>query len=268
MAVSAEQKMRMIAGINSKFDIANGRNVSSGLRAFMDRSISQAISTQADWAIQQWLSGSIRLNISPDEFPDFAPDVLEVFAYNIGELGLHNAPDAWAAYRFIRTGSPVNGLTKILGYQDDYESEHWETPLLTSLVDGRLDVAEVLLRNGANANAWNVMLFQSFQRGGGFNCTTLMKVIGDDENKANEIDLLLQYGADINRQNSAGETALQYAIGGSHVSNARHLLARGANGWLKNQEGLTPFDYAYQKAKTGRPEFQWAAEILMQYGRK
>jgi ankyrin repeat protein len=64
------------------------------------------------------------------------------------------------------------------------------------------------------------------------------------ENDAKMIELLLELGADINRQNLSGFTPLHHAAEVQAVEAIKLLLARGADTAIKNKNGQTPAEYA------------------------
>ncbi|KAI4343552.1 hypothetical protein L6164_010888 [Bauhinia variegata] len=65
------------------------------------------------------------------------------------------------------------------------------------------------------------------------------------------VELLLQYGADINAPDSRGRTPLHYCIIGRKTAEARVLLMRGANANAVDSEGNTPLKLAYDLGSTG-----------------
>jgi len=79
--------------------------------------------------------------------------------------------------------------------------------------------------------------------------------------------LALQYGADLEKRNSDGETALGYAVAYLHVEILRMLLDAGAdvNGIETPEDGSknTPLDLCGE-----RPEKRELAELLRSYGGK
>jgi ankyrin repeat protein len=57
------------------------------------------------------------------------------------------------------------------------------------------------------------------------------------------LDLLLNRMADINHQNSNGNTALHYALAFDSTGEiAEFLIEKGANDMLENKFGLSPYD--------------------------
>ena len=62
------------------------------------------------------------------------------------------------------------------------------------------------------------------------------------------VKALLRFGAHVNLQNNAGETALMYAIKycyGDSLDFVKLLLKAGADVSLKDSQGQTALDYAY-----------------------
>jgi len=120
----------------------------------------------------------------------------------------------------IDEGADVNELN------DDYES-----PLLvTSYTDDdhlNLEMLKLLLDNGANpsigdADDWTILHAAAS--------------MGDKQ----AIDLLLKYGADINQQDSSGETPIfdtTYEV--DDVKTFQYLIKKGADLSIKNVDGMT-----------------------------
>jgi ankyrin repeat protein len=58
------------------------------------------------------------------------------------------------------------------------------------------------------------------------------------------IELLLELGADIDRQNLSGFTPLHHAVEAQSVEAIKLLLARGADTTIENKRGQTPAEFA------------------------
>jgi hypothetical protein len=64
------------------------------------------------------------------------------------------------------------------------------------------------------------------------------------ENDTKMIELLLELGADINRQNLSGFTPLHHAVEAEAVEAIELLLSKGADTTIKNGRNLTPAEFA------------------------
>ncbi|MCD7457349.1 ADP-ribosylation factor GTPase-activating protein agd4 [Datura stramonium] len=60
------------------------------------------------------------------------------------------------------------------------------------------------------------------------------------------LELLLQFGADINRRDFHGRTPLQHCIGNGRNHLAKFLLRRGARASIKDYGGLSSLDRAME----------------------
>lgn len=65
--------------------------------------------------------------------------------------------------------------------------------------------------------------------------------------KSEMISLSLQNGQNINIQNLIGETALHIAANNGDHETIQFLQSYGADKYIKNQKGLTPYDYAIEQ---------------------
>ncbi|XP_053664826.1 uncharacterized protein LOC128713976 [Anopheles marshallii] len=119
--------------------------------------------------------------------------------------------------------------------EDDYKY----TPLigmLSYMEEPNMDVVERLLKKGANVNVINqwgrnallsiVFHFKSAQ----WNGHTLKTV-----------EMLLDYGAEINLQDTEGNTSLHQAFSDMHLELAELLIARGADRKIKNNANKLPY---------------------------
>lgn len=81
------------------------------------------------------------------------------------------------------------------------------------------------------------------------------------------INLLLNAGADINKQNSLGHTALMYAVGHLKPENLAQLLESEANVVIKGKDNRTALDIARQALAAGRGS-QDVVNLLSLYSTK
>ncbi|ELU06570.1 hypothetical protein CAPTEDRAFT_87613, partial [Capitella teleta] len=108
--------------------------------------------------------------------------------------------------------------------------EDGNTPLHWASSHGYVYSTEKLLRNGADPNKKNNV-----------GSTALLKVAStNDQYVVEEImDLLIEYGADINIVDLSGDTPLNHASVGGVVCAARKLLRNKADPNQKNNKGVT-----------------------------
>ncbi len=112
-----------------------------------------------------------------------------------------------------------------------------------AITDGSVGAAKMLIAHGANVNAplKTKVLKRTYQAGDGRlaeGATPLMRAA-----KSNDVvmmKLLIAAGADLDRANAAGETALHIAAGSP--ATARFLTDEGASPDVKNKAGLTPLE--------------------------
>lgn len=79
------------------------------------------------------------------------------------------------------------------------------------------------------------------------NGMTALMMAAKAGNDAN-INILLDFGADINATDPLGNTPLHYASAYGHLKAIRTLIDRSANFDVRNREGWYPKDYSYSKA--------------------
>jgi hypothetical protein len=149
-----------------------------------------------------------------------------------GQWGLHHAANGPDVQYFLRQGAPINGV-KLIEWGDGHQ--HWETPMLTAFVDGRLDVARALIDRGADVDAPNSIVLPS---GGGFAHTTLHMLV--TSGKASHATALIAAGADVNRQTTLGWTPLHFAAQNDDVEMVRVLVRAGADPNIVDLDGDSP----------------------------
>ena len=104
------------------------------------------------------------------------------------------------------------------------------SPLMAAMRFGNLEIAKLLLENGADPNIQD-------EYG-----NTLLHSAVSDEN-IEEVKLLIKYGADMNKKNSRGFTPLMRAVRyKERLSIAHYLIESGCDISIKNCYGETAFD--------------------------
>ncbi|XP_029959243.1 B-cell lymphoma 3 protein homolog [Salarias fasciatus] len=109
------------------------------------------------------------------------------------------------------------------------------SPLHLAVLQGRKDLARLLLDAGADINAMDVKSGQ----------TPLMHAV--ENNNADLVRFLIENGCDVNSQSYSGNTALHSACGRGQVDTVRLLLKSGADSGLKNYHNDTPVNVAKNK---------------------
>ena len=107
-------------------------------------------------------------------------------------------------------------------------------PLILAVNLGLEDIVELLLKYGANPNVINSEGDSAF-------INTLM--FKNEKISKKYIQLFLDYGADVNIQDSLFRTALMYSIRLNHKNIVKLLLENGANPNLKDIDGDNSFSY-------------------------
>jgi uncharacterized protein len=146
------------------------------------------------------------------------PKVVELTSTIMGD-------DTEKALKIIAEGVDVNGI-------DDVGC----TPLLLASCRNNYPVMEALLVAGADSNfVLESEECEEFNDG----TTNLMRVSSKET-----CFLLLNYGADVNRKDNQGETALMIAVKMSNAEIVEALLQRGADINLSNNQNKTALDIA------------------------
>ena len=109
------------------------------------------------------------------------------------------------------------------------------TALMQANEHDHLDVVNELLSRGADVTLRNrsgtTVLYQAAYRG---HVDILKKII----------EKYIAGGYHLNDVDSQGKTALHQAVEGGHVNSVRALVENGANTMIRDDDGLTPYDYA------------------------
>ena len=131
---------------------------------------------------------------------------------NKGNTPLHFVTSVEAVDILLQNNAPIDAL--------NYENE---SPLVTKLSEGKVDVAERLVECGANVNGKNRME------------KPFLHYAIDNKDLVN---LLIYHGANINAKDKDGDTALHLP----HIKPdiAQHLISLGADITSRNYKGNTP----------------------------
>ena len=126
-------------------------------------------------------------------------------------------------------------VAAIWGFQS-FQQKEVEPSGMPSLVKmamfGTVDAVKQLLADGADVNG----------SAPGTNWTALHAAASD--NRTAIARVLLEHGADVNRQSSNGNTPLHLAAKWNRIETAKLLLASGADVTIRNENGETPQELA------------------------
>ena len=109
------------------------------------------------------------------------------------------------------------------------------TPLLVAAQNGHTDICGLLLAHGSNVNETDPLAKQ----------TALHLTASRGHNAS--MDALLSWGAEVKRQDHAGETPLHFACQERHLLSVLTLLKAGASLTLPNNHGSLPIHAAAQR---------------------
>jgi ankyrin repeat protein len=234
-------------------DHAQFENVSSSLRKGMEELFDEDKPHFEAWCRLQ--KAVILPNV--DIFPSTSPTI-----YFFPDLSRSGTPLLYAA---------LYGFHDLAKHLIDKHPEHVDrrggepaTPLMAALVQGYLQVAELLYRHGANVNVrgWmNMTPFLFATLRGNLEAMRWLLSHGADRNARGDhgelalhiaarfghpevIRMLLDQNADINARSDDGLTALHLASRSGYIDVVRLLLDRGADVDVQDYQNCTPLHLA------------------------
>jgi len=119
-----------------------------------------------------------------------------------------------------------------LGADVNAASNNGTTAFLGAAISGRVDVARILLQNGAKPDA----------RTTDYGDTAIYRAVERDH--YGFLEFLLSLGVDIDVQDDFGVTPLMKAAGNGSINSVKMLVAKGADLNLQDDEGRTALIYA------------------------
>jgi ankyrin repeat protein len=158
--------------------------------------------------------------MTEDQLPSYLKQFISKPAKTIivgGRSALH-----WAVFK-----DDMDLIDTLLakGANIDAVDAQGETPLHHAVTDGQTEIIKLLLSRGANVN------FKESK----FGLTPLhLAVIIPFEYKTEIINLLLEYGTDIDAVTNKGVTPVQFALTANHPEIVKLLISEGAN--VNNQD--------------------------------
>jgi hypothetical protein len=119
------------------------------------------------------------------------------------------------------------------------------TPLAVAVKTLDLEMIGILLQAGADPNRKSIGIPPlHLAMGSPFSARESVDYYAQMERSHAAIDLLLQYGADINAQSDDGQTFLSKVVSAGLMETAMHLVESGADLHLPGSQGKLPVDYA------------------------
>ncbi|CDK30175.1 ankyrin repeat domain-containing protein [Candidatus Babela massiliensis] len=185
-------------------------------------------------------------------------------------LVLNNSTEIISPLALIAKTSMFTNLIKILvtyGANIDFQDENGETPLMHAARNGKKEIVNILISLKADVNILDNQGFTALtntlvcnnnldianiliSHGADVNIvkegfpSTLIVVADSEDNLYNQVEFLLNHGANIDFQDVDGNTALIYAVQQNLEDIVRLLIAYNADPNLTNEEGLSAIDFA------------------------
>jgi uncharacterized protein len=137
------------------------------------------------------------------------------------------------ALKAILTGNEASLKTVIKDINIEAKDKDKRTLLHYAVIENKIDLAKLLLENGADSNVndknqWKPLHFAA------------------QNNNVEIAQVLIQYGADINAQDEFGNTVIWRAVFSSQGKGdmIRFLLSNGAKPEIKNNKNVSALDLA------------------------
>ncbi|KAN0142123.1 Ankyrin repeat-containing domain protein [Lactarius tabidus] len=171
-------------------------------------------------------------------------------ALHIVSLGEYDSQEqgVGTARLLLERGVDVNARRK----------DSW-TPLHSAAFKGRLEIAQVLLKHGADANAataWGETALQLVSHG----------EHDSREHRVGIAQMLLERGVDVHARNKFHATALHLAALSGRPDIVKLLLDHGANPNAENGQGRTPLDSVTRGKYKSREHGVSIARLLLELG--
>lgn len=148
-----------------------------------------------------------------------------------------NVPNrAWGSWECIQNRVKMAKFLISHGADTNVKGSHCETPLYWACKWQNYDVVKQLIDHGAKAN----LVEDGYGLRNGYN--PLM--VAAEKRKPEIVQLLIEYGADVNIRDRNKENPLHAACRFARHENAKVLIEHGADLTLQNISGHTPLDLA------------------------
>ena len=113
----------------------------------------------------------------------------------------------------------------------EFKEEYIKTPLHCAALQGELEIAILLIEQGADIDAQDI-----------FYATPLYSATSQGNYEV--VKSLIEHGANINAQRLDKKTALHCAVENEYRDIVKLLLEKGANENIQDHKGMKPIDYA------------------------
>ncbi len=130
-------------------------------------------------------------------------------------------------------------LILVAGADVNYQNDGGATSLMVAVLNGSVDMVNMLIEHGANVKA---KLGPAVQKTG---YTALHYLVNSSTSFYNFmaiVDALLDAGANVNAKDEQGYTPLHLAAYKDLTDRVHYLISKGANPAIKNNEGQLPVD--------------------------
>ncbi|KAH8654475.1 ankyrin repeat-containing domain protein [Tricladium varicosporioides] len=145
-----------------------------------------------------------------------------------------DGPDHWTPLRFAVTSSEIEIARILLKHGANPNTTLGDSPILRiTSFNGELEMAKLLIENGAAIDAPDTEGMTSFQKASSFY-------------KIDYATYFLDHGADIDHTDTLGKTALSHACFASYIDMAEILIEKGADVNKLDLEGWSPLHYSVQ----------------------
>lgn len=163
---------------------------------------------------------------------------------SIGSTPLHKSSlseNEKIAELLIEKGATINA-----------KDEDGKTPLFWAVWNERPELINLLIRKGANVN----------ERANDGQ-TPIFEIYGNEDRFDETLDSLIKNGGNINIQDKKGKTPLHHAISQFDLISVRAFVERGANLFVKNNDGRVPASFAIITAYTLEESNGKAADLTL-----
>ncbi len=245
------QEAAAIADIDSvRSLIADGTDVDGKEDSFLKTALHHAAMNGHRQIAEFLLAKGADVN-AKDSFPGATP--LHYAAYKgyseIAELLIAKGTDVNATRGYPAGDTPLHSAVRaghkevvelLIAHGGDVTAKNKasQAPIDIAMSNAHMDIASVLLDNGAEASFLTRMRVNMARQERRSVDLSLFTAAQNGEQE--EVKALLDQGIDINAKNSEGNTPLYYALIGGHGELAQLLIEKGADVTVKDARGMTP----------------------------